>query len=173
MTIEIPKLTDRRIEQMLSQMQPVIGFVELGSGEMERNSGGQLYHIEEVNPRNIAYTWSPKVTTRAEGLELLRDITTYHTWAYYGFFKPTIGEVLAQIPEDCIDQVVAFQTLSDDVDIVGDYHRAITRLYTGTPQYNQLSESSPTEQPSEPTKKDPLADYLDPGVERFRRLELD
>jgi hypothetical protein len=85
--------------------------------------------------RGIAYAWEPKPSWWPfflGRLTPLREITTFHTWAYYGFFKPTIAEVLAQIPEDLVDQVVAFEILDmiNDNEALNDgYHVAITRLF--------------------------------------------
>jgi hypothetical protein len=83
--------------------------------------------------------WSPKPTRRATRLARLTDITTYHTWGYYGFFKPSIAEIIAQIPESLLSDVIAFEIVdypkdADDLnrqwDIVNEgYHQAITRLY--------------------------------------------
>ncbi len=89
---------------------------------MSQNRQGFLYYIQEVDLRGIAFIWDPKPTEIAEGLEPFEDITTYHTYGYYGFFKPSIAEVLAQIPLDKIDHVVSFEIVqhpetADDLNI--------------------------------------------------------
>lgn len=57
---------------------------------------------------------------------------------YYGIFKPSIAEVLAQIPEELIEQTVAFETIGPaDADALNKerdalnagFHVATTRLY--------------------------------------------
>jgi hypothetical protein len=91
----------------------------------------------------IAYTWDPKPSRppeKAIGLKPLCDITTYHVYGYHGCFKPSIAEVLAQIPEEHVSsKVVAFEMVempetADDLNREHDaldagYHVARTRLY--------------------------------------------
>jgi hypothetical protein len=82
----------------------------------------------------------PKPAEEVKGLKPIRDIRTHHTYGYYGFFKPAIAEVLAQIPEDILEQVVAFEIIkwpqdADDLNkeleaLNAGYHVAITRLYS-------------------------------------------
>lgn len=76
-----------------------------------------------------------------EGLELIRTVETYHDYAYYGFFKPDLAEVMAfvtSVPE--LDEVAYFWLDSsrlneqpflhkpDEKNING-YHRADVHLY--------------------------------------------
>ena len=46
---------------------------------------------------------------KADSLKALGTIATLHAWGYYGVFKPSIAEVLAQIPAGYLDEVVAFE----------------------------------------------------------------
>jgi hypothetical protein len=116
--------------------------VDHPEGEFEGitcGAGGTLFFIDAVDPFNVAYTWDPKPTDEATGLKDLREITTYHSFSYHGFFKPSIAEVLAQIPEEHLDTVVAFEIIAspDTVDdlnreheaLSAGYHVATTRLY--------------------------------------------
>lgn len=47
----------------------------------------------------------------ARGLRAMVDIETYHSFGYYGLFKPTIAEVVACIPPRYLESTVAFQML--------------------------------------------------------------
>ena len=101
---------------------------------------GGKYFIKPVNVRDVAFTWNPKRDKKAKGLRFLRDIRTYHTYAYYGFFKPSIAEVIAQIPQELLDQVVAFEIIKhpetaadlheEQKALDAGYHVATTRLYS-------------------------------------------
>jgi hypothetical protein len=72
-------------------------------------------------------------------LSVLCDITTHHPYGYYGSFKPSIAQVLQQIPREHLDKVVAFEIVKfpktvDDLDpeseiLNSGYHVATTRLY--------------------------------------------
>ena len=88
-----------------------------------------------------SYTWDPKFdeSRKVPELKPLGDITTFHGYGYYGMFKPSIAEVLAQIPDVLVQRVVAFEIigqpesaadLNAHPDAVNDgYHVATTRLY--------------------------------------------
>lgn len=117
----IPKLSKERINELYSRIKPVYEYKR------------RLYYMKDVDLFNIAFTWDPKPLKPASGLEKIVDIETLHTWAFYGFFKPTIEEVLCQIPKEYINRTIAFRTelVSDDPSIAirGDYHVATTTLY--------------------------------------------
>ncbi len=124
----IPDVPQARIRELFERIKPVVQFGQKG-----------LCYIKPVDLFGVAYTWNPKPADRATGLKDLCDITTYHTFGYHGFFKPSIAEVLAQIPEEHLDKVVAFEIVSgpettDDLNREGEalnagYHVATTRLH--------------------------------------------
>jgi len=126
---KIPKISDEDLNNLMKRMKPVV------------TKSGEQHYIKKVDPRTVAYTWDPKTTRKAEGLVELTDINTYHSYGYYGFFKPSISEVLAQIPDEYMADCVAFETLKDSAQIDGEYHGAITRLYTsGDAANNRLDD---------------------------------
>ncbi len=123
----IPLVTDSRLKQLASKIRPVV-----------RNRNNALAYIEPCNLRNIAFAWDPKITRKASNLVKHATIKTLHTWSYYGFFKPTIAEVLAQIPEDLIEDTVAFEvigpSMASDLNrekeaLDAGFHVAMTHLY--------------------------------------------
>jgi hypothetical protein len=124
----IPKLTDERLAELVEKIKPVI------------RRDDDLYYIKPVDPRGIAYTWDPKPTEAAEELVMVCDITTFHGFAHQGCFKPSIAEVLSQIPKGLLDLVIAFEIVKSPEDINDlnrfrvamneGYHVARTRLYT-------------------------------------------
>lgn len=124
----IPDVPEHRIHELARRIKPVVEFQRKGK-----------CYIKPVDLFKIAYTWDPKPAGKAKGLRKLRDITTYHTYSYYGFFKPSIAEVLAQIPEEHVNEVVAFEIVgspesADDLNrereaIDAGYHVAVTTLY--------------------------------------------
>ena len=98
---------------------------------------GELYFIEPVRVFTEAYMWDPKPICKAPKLVKLAEIETLHSCNFPLFFKPSINEVLAVVPEEHKDKIVAFETFleSTDPDIVcvktsqGRFHRATTRFY--------------------------------------------
>lgn len=131
--IWIPEISDESLNELASRIRPIHNF------------GGIRRYVKpdkeaEDYLRGTAYAWSPKPSASPLGrLKSICDITTYHTYAFYDFFKPTIAEVVAQITEEHLKDVVAFEII-DSPDDVNDlnrkhealnagYHVATTRLF--------------------------------------------
>ncbi len=124
----IPSISDERLRELFEKIKPVVDFGKKG-----------LRYIKQEDLRNIAYTWDPKPAKKAKNLYNLCDITTYHSYGHYVLFKPSIAEVLAQIPKEHLDKVIAFEIVkspetADDLNREREatnagYHVAMTRLY--------------------------------------------
>jgi hypothetical protein len=144
----IPAISNERLAELGARIKPVIRFAT-GERGLFQDRHGVAYFIEDVDPRRTAFTWDPKPTTPAEDLRTVTEVITYHTWAYYGFFKPSIAEVLAQIPGELVDRVTAFEIVQapetaadlniDKKAFDAGLHVATTRLYATV-------ETAPTEQ---------------------------
>lgn len=142
--ISVPDVPKERIEKLSQRIRPIMRFASTTrkGSRLELNPSGNFYYLKPVDLFTIAFTWpgTPKPDVRAPRLQKLRTIKTYHTWAYYGFFKPTIAEVLAQIPEDILDEVIAFELEPPENplepwDIVNaGYHVAETTFYGKRPR---------------------------------------
>lgn len=100
MAERIPQITDERLNELAARIKPVVTF------------DGVKRYIEPCDLRRTAYTWSPKPAEEAPEFRLLATVQTFHTYGYAGFFKPSIAEVICQIPETLLDQVVAFELVS-------------------------------------------------------------
>jgi len=124
----IPTMTNERLAELYERIKPVVRV------------NGVPHHIEPVDLRRTAYTWDPKPTDCVEGLQKICDITTYHRYGAPMFFKPSIAEVIAAIPEKHLGEVVAFEIVespdtADDLNreheaLNAGYHVARTRLYS-------------------------------------------
>jgi len=122
----IPEISEEKLYELGQRIKPLV------------SKGRNLFYIKPCHPRDTAFSWAPKRTKVATDLRKLTEITTYHTWGHYSLFKPSIAEVLAQIPEEYLDRCCAFVTegpeIADDLhkhmDIFNEgYHVAITTLY--------------------------------------------
>jgi hypothetical protein len=124
----VPEMSDLRILELAQRIKPVVTFEEEG-----------CCYIKPVDMFSESFTWDPEPASKATGLKLLCDITTYHPYGYYGSFKPSIAQVLLQIPSEHLGKVVAFEIVkhpetADDLDPESEifnsgYHVATTRLY--------------------------------------------
>ena len=97
------------------------------------NDKGKLHFIKPVDIENTAFTWDPKLEDEAISLKPLQNINTIHDYGAPSLFKPSINEVLAQIPADVLDRVTAFSTDVDPRQFTpgGSHHLGLTTLYTG------------------------------------------
>lgn len=119
----IPSISDERLQQLSERIRPVMSL---------RN---KFFFWK----RDLWYVKQDERAERATGLKPLCDIKTYHTYIYYAFVMPSIDEVFAQIPDEHLDKVVAFEIVHYPKNIIelnreweafnAGYHVAITRLY--------------------------------------------
>lgn len=112
------------------------------------------YTLKELS--NMSYLFNRNEDVREEvgkdELEVLegRDFVCLHSWSYYGFFKPSVGEVLSQIKEDDLPFVKAFEIIespqtADDfhkdsftsIAFDNGYHVSTVRLYGAKRWYEQ------------------------------------
>lgn len=130
----IPKINNERITELLARIRPCV------------RKKDKLHFIGPLDPRDVAFTWNPTLEGEAPSdLPVLAKIRTLHTYGYYGLFKPSLAEVLAQIPADLVGKVTAFEThgpqTADDfyrdaetkAAFDAGFHTAETTLYGGEP----------------------------------------
>ncbi|MDE5830843.1 MAG: hypothetical protein K2H53_04175 [Clostridia bacterium] len=107
--VSIPKISDEEMMKRYAQIKPVI----------TRN--GKLYSLREYTLEEItgtSYTWNLEEDVREEigkdELEVLegKEFVCLHGYGYPGFFKPSVGEVLAQIKEHDLHLVKAFEIIA-------------------------------------------------------------
>ena len=115
---EIPKISDEVLEERYAKIQPLL------------KRDGKLFSIQRpIDLRNQSFIWDPKIGNEVKGLKEIAQVKTLHTYGYYGIFKPSIAEVLSQVPEYLLDQVVAFHL--DGPDTVNDLNKFREELNMG------------------------------------------
>lgn len=107
--------------------------------------GGRLHHfVNTADHWSQTYPWSAEPSGEATGLTEVARVWTLHSYGYYGFFKPSVAEVLQQIPESLFPDVDYFVVLGPyDVDdlnttthyISDGFHVAQTNLYRAVPNH--------------------------------------
>ena len=127
---KIKKLPDERIAHLLERIMPV----KTVDGVMYTISPTVTEDGGPVTLWNTAFMWSPKLQEPVCGpLYELALIETHHTCGYIMMFKPSLGEVISQIPEHLLADVTHFEVGMDDTVgcySEGDGHRTVTKLYT-------------------------------------------
>ncbi|QSH39139.1 hypothetical protein JXR01_02420 [Candidatus Kaiserbacteria bacterium] len=100
--IWVPEISEEALDELFRRIKPVIRI------------GDNLHRvkIKRENLRDTAYLWGAKLKWRRQkGLTVLCDINTFHYWTR-PLFKPSVAEVLAQIPEEFLEKVVAFEIVA-------------------------------------------------------------
>lgn len=96
--MEIPDKGKDFVQKWAKKIKPLI---------MKEN--GKLYHFtNRADHFDESFSWDAKPRREATGLEEVCIIPTLHNYGYYGFFKPSVDEVLNQIPEHMLDEVEYF-----------------------------------------------------------------
>lgn len=97
--MNIPKISDEELEKLYNKIKPLVKI------------DGILHWIKQPQSlRNVSFLWSPEIFIPAPGFTEICTIQTLHTYGYHGVFKPSVAEVLAQIPVCIVNETVAFYT---------------------------------------------------------------
>ena len=113
--LNLPPIADDVLEERMARVTPLI------------NRGGKLHSFAAVDPRNTAFNWDPKGLVEVTDYAEHSRSRTHHKCGYHAFFKPSIAEVLAQLPDD--PEIAGFYIDEDlNIDILhdGDGHAATT-----------------------------------------------
>lgn len=130
---QIPEMSTEEIAKWYTTIKPIV------------RENGIPYYCRKLSIRELtctAYTYDKEYTDYDEcvdynKLSVIADIKMLHTYNYYGFFKPTVGEVIRQIPKGMLKEVVAFEMLAGPIGINSIYrkelnagfHVSVVRLY--------------------------------------------
>lgn len=117
----IPEISDEKLLELSQRIKPVIRFSR-GLKGLFLSPEGIPYYIKPVDLREMAFTWDATPSKKAKGLQEIVAIRTLHSYGYHGLFKPSIAEVIAQIPEEFLDRVVAFEIV-DQPETAADFYR--------------------------------------------------
>lgn len=96
----IPEITPHEMECRIARVKP-----------LHRDDEGVLRALVPVDPHNVSYLWSREYADVIDESTLvpLCDVQTLHLFGYGAFFKPSIAEVLAFLPEEYATRVVGFE----------------------------------------------------------------
>lgn len=101
--IILPKITKEELISRYKRIKPIVNIDDIYYLLKE-------FTVEELT--NLAYTWRQEKDKRemvdASSIETIGEFPCYHTYGFYGFFKPSIEEVLSQFPDDMLKQANAF-----------------------------------------------------------------
>lgn len=125
------------VEENSEKISTDLDFEDIMFENSKAYQNGYFAYIQNSG-ENIfkrSYAWSPKPLCKAPKMTKLTEISTLHTCSFPLFFKPSEAEVLAQIPEDLIDKVNAYEIYVTDINAAnittddGQHHIAQVRLF--------------------------------------------
>ena len=165
--IKIPIMKNKEIAKWYENMKPIV------NGKTSENLKSKSVYLrlltkEELTDRS--YTWLTKENYADEveygKLSLLADIKMIHKWSYYGFFNPSVGEIIRQIPKELLGKVVAFEIIylpknSSDFNLFkkefdAGFHVSVVRLYQAKDDSNIAAEGTVLKYPSEDDTVPPI-----------------
>lgn len=130
----LPYISDEELEQLLKQIKPLV-----------RDEQGHLRAIADVPPRTTSYIWDPELLEAVDPGPVLAEFDTYHSFAAPVLFKPTLAEVLAQIPADLQPYAKAFELDQDSAEVWDEsHHVASVTLYGAPPDLSEGPRSRPS-----------------------------
>ena len=129
-SLEIPKISDEELKNRYSRIKPLVEIDEV-------TYDLRPFTFSELS--GITYTWNKDKDKRnivhKENLEKIEDFICLHTYGYYGLFKPSIEEILAQLPEKSLKEADYFEiiekpeTREDVFRYTSEYHVSLVRTY--------------------------------------------
>ena len=116
------KFNEAALIKLAREIKPVV-----------KNKKGKLHFIEPVDISEVSFMYDPRYSEPAKGLKEIGRVTTEHTTGGF-FFKPSVKEVLTQIPNYILNEnPVAFSILEGSASISDDRStsHATTVFYAG------------------------------------------
>jgi len=106
--IILPRITDDELLARYTRIKPIVSYQELYYYL-------KLYNVDMM--RNQSYIWDLK-NSISEQIDMtdaktIAEFSCYHTYGYYGLFKPSIAEVLQQFPDEILEEANAFYMTSE------------------------------------------------------------
>jgi len=98
----IPEVSGEEIKDLRTRIRPV-GVED-----------GEFFFYAPCDPWTQSFPWGERDPAPVGTLVEKSRHRTLHAYGYPGFFKPSLAEVLAQIPREELDDVVAFRTIGPE-----------------------------------------------------------
>lgn len=123
--VSIPKITDEEMMERYKKIKPVVTV------------DGKLYYLRDFTLdeiTGIAYLWDLEKNLGKEVGEgeltvwENHDFSCLHTYAYCGFFKPSVGEILSQIHEHEVPFIRAFEIVKAPQTAKDFYENSLTSI---------------------------------------------
>lgn len=126
--IHLNLLNDEKLSKLNDRIIPII------EKNGKKYTCVKKHTLEQI--KGESYIWDKENFTKEVDVsthKILTHVKMLHGYSYPGFFKPSIAEILSQIPKEYIKDTVAFEII-DTYPMSGDafddgYHTSSVRLY--------------------------------------------
>lgn len=120
----IPEISAERVAELQRGIRPLV------------RRENRLHEIDVPDAWKVAFTWSPVLRGIVDesSLEVLEEVHTYHAAGHIALVKPSIAEVLAQMPERLVGKAIAFETCTETAQCVSNeafYGHQIKTVFYG------------------------------------------
>lgn len=108
----VPEIKRERLEALAFYIKPVLRYSRNPeTDELTGNDKGKLlfYSRTKINPYDWEFQAHFEPGELAKGLKQFEEIGTYHGYAAPVMCRASIADVIAQLPENLIGRVVAFE----------------------------------------------------------------
>lgn len=99
-------ITQQDVDEAIKKMQPLA--LDEKTGVLHYGKNLPKDHFGE------SFTWAMQRGRKAVGLREFARVPTRHTYGYYGLFKPSLSEVITQIPPEMRNRVAGFYVEAPD-----------------------------------------------------------
>lgn len=124
-----PQISNERLLELYSKIKPIITI---------REDKYLLDNLSQMDLRTLSYLSLEKENTNdvienckkvdIETLKEIRDFICLHRYGFSLQFRPSVNEVLSQIPEDLIDDIDAFEIVEKPT-LPNDLYRYSSKKY--------------------------------------------
>lgn len=101
--IILPEISDDELLARYRRIKPIVN-------EEELYYYLKIFNLDQI--RDMSYLWSAHEDKRElvdmASFKTIAEFSCYHSYGYYGLFKPSIAEVLQQFPDDVLSEANAF-----------------------------------------------------------------
>jgi hypothetical protein len=112
MKLTIPPIDDARLAALAARIRPAVHAACPGG---HARSLDEIWYIQPPRDlRDVSFLWNAVPRARIDRPHHLRTLHTLHEYGAPSLFKPSVAEVLAQLPPDIEEHAVAFTTVGFD-----------------------------------------------------------
>ena len=101
--IILPQISDEELWDRYKRIKPIVEY-------QDKYYNLKPYTMEMLRHHSFIHNSKNDLREQVDltKAEVLTEFSCYHTYGYYGLFKPTIAEVLQQFPDEALLEANAF-----------------------------------------------------------------